>query len=472
MSQVAIKEIRVEGLHEQYDVALTLNPDLNIIYGRNGRGKTTLLHILANVLELDFDRFSNIQFRSIEIATYQGDTLRILPQVKRIDQPMLLELNGERLTPLHHGIGPSELEISLIRNALGERAVYLPAFRAILERSANDASPSSIERDRYEEYEGIRVSENNISREYLIKSHATYDGRVRGGEQHRLTALKTVQCRQWFGEFVPVIRYPSLVDVRHRLVDEMREATLSTNMFEQRLFSQLFIQVFQAIADETQETESKDTEALLGDVQTALSAIETKSEGSNDVYGQIRKAVDAVRQSHVAETSAVASRILALYAELLGRRSHEHELRYSKIRDFEASVNLFLDGKTLSIEERFDGGRIRGASVVSANGRPMTLSALSSGERQVVTMIFCASRLSANRGIFLVDEPELSLHVDWQRSILGEVMRQAKGRQVIACTHSPEVGADHYDALLEFDPPPSYAPHDLFGDFDSSVEDI
>ena len=49
----------------------------------------------------------------------------------------------------------------------------------------------------------------------------------------------------------------------------------------------------------------------------------------------------------------------------------------------------------------------------------------------------------------LIDEPEISLHVDWQRIIIAEITRQANGRQVIVCTHAPEIAADHRDVLAE-----------------------
>lgn len=54
--------------------------------------------------------------------------------------------------------------------------------------------------------------------------------------------------------------------------------------------------------------------------------------------------------------------------------------------------------------------------------------------------------------MFLIDEPELSLHIDWQRIILTNLEQQAANRQIIACTHSPEVGADHPDAVQIFAP--------------------
>ncbi len=53
-----IAQISVEGLHDQFDIDLKFNSGLNILYGKNGRGKTTILHLLANALELDFKRFA------------------------------------------------------------------------------------------------------------------------------------------------------------------------------------------------------------------------------------------------------------------------------------------------------------------------------------------------------------------------------------------------------------------------------
>jgi predicted ATPase len=360
----------------------------------------------------------------------------------------------------------SDAETAFARESLGARAVYLPAFRAILERSSTDSYYEN--RERQAEIEAIRKSEIEIAR--------TDPGRVRNlaahrvTEQHRLTAAKTVQCRQWFGSFVPVIRYPSLVDVRTRLIDEAREATFDMGLFEQSLFSKLFTQVFKAISSSSESGVADNTDQLLDEVQAALSSIDSVYAAPIDVYGEIKDAMAEARSSGSLQNKTAAS-ILRLYSTLLLERSTKHKEIFSKIRDFERSVNLFLDGKRLVVNERQLGGG-RGVSVYASNDRPMNLSALSSGERQVLTMIFCASRLAEDRGIFLVDEPELSLHVDWQRSILGEVVRQAEGRQVIACTHSPEVGADHFDAVQLFEPKPTRRlQEDLFVEFDAA-EDV
>src|SRR5262245_33887482 len=79
MNLPSIRHIGVSGLHGQYDISLPLDPGLNVIYGKNGKGKTTLLHILANVLEQDFSIFTSLQFNYITIETHAGDKLEVLP---------------------------------------------------------------------------------------------------------------------------------------------------------------------------------------------------------------------------------------------------------------------------------------------------------------------------------------------------------------------------------------------------------
>jgi predicted ATPase len=129
---------------------------------------------------------------------------------------------------------------------------------------------------------------------------------------------------------------------------------------------------------------------------------------------------------------------------------------FHKIRKFEMAVNLFLDGKSLKVSEYANGRPNKWreyAYIQAAGGTCYPLSTLSSGERQILTMLFSATRMStSDTGIFLIDEPELSLHVDWQRIILTELNAQAPSRQIIACTHSPEVGADHESAVQMFSP--------------------
>jgi predicted ATP-dependent endonuclease of OLD family len=48
------------------------------------------------------------------------------------------------------------------------------------------------------------------------------------------------------------------------------------------------------------------------------------------------------------------------------------------------------------------------------------------------------NRMSGNSAV-LIDEPELSLHIDWQEELLSKMMSQLGNRQIIVCTPSLSV---------------------------------
>ncbi|HAM1800983.1 TPA: ATP-binding protein, partial [Listeria monocytogenes] len=49
------------------------------------------------------------------------------------------------------------------------------------------------------------------------------------------------------------------------------------------------------------------------------------------------------------------------------------------------------------------------------------------------------------RGIFIVDEPELSLHLSWQKLFIEKTIELNKNIQFIFATHSPEIIGKYYN---------------------------
>lgn len=76
-------------------------------------------------------------------------------------------------------------------------------------------------------------------------------------------------------------------------------------------------------------------------------------------------------------------------------------------------------------------------------------SQLSSGEQQIITLFSKIAVKAKNRVVFLIDEPEISLHVQWQQalpSLFSQIAEQVKCDFVIA-THSPTLIANARDKL-------------------------
>jgi predicted ATPase len=103
-------------------------------------------------------------------------------------------------------------------------------------------------------------------------------------------------------------------------------------------------------------------------------------------------------------------------------------------------TNPSLDAKRLKLNR--SNLKVHVESVPSQ--RKISLDALSSGEKQMISL-FAKLFLYPKQKIVLIDEPELSLSIDWQRQILVDVLNAPLCRQVIAITHSPFV----FDNALE-----------------------
>ena len=69
--------------------------------------------------------------------------------------------------------------------------------------------------------------------------------------------------------------------------------------------------------------------------------------------------------------------------------------------------------------------------------------ALSAGEKQMLSFI-CYNAFHKNTVVF-IDEPELSLHVDWQRRLFSILESQKSGNQFIFATHSPFIYGKYPD---------------------------
>ena len=71
----------------------------------------------------------------------------------------------------------------------------------------------------------------------------------------------------------------------------------------------------------------------------------------------------------------------------------------------------------------------------------LSLENLSSGEKQLIitfaSLIFGFE--GRGTGIFIIDEPEASLHLEWQNKFVPAIMKTNENLQLIFATHSPEI---------------------------------
>jgi ABC-type glutathione transport system ATPase component len=64
---------------------------------------------------------------------------------------------------------------------------------------------------------------------------------------------------------------------------------------------------------------------------------------------------------------------------------------------------------------------------------------LSSGEKQILAILLTVLVEDRKPYVLFMDEPEVSLHVDWQKQLIDLILRLNPNVQIILTTHSPAV---------------------------------
>jgi len=105
------------------------------------------------------------------------------------------------------------------------------------------------------------------------------------------------------------------------------------------------------------------------------------------------------------------------------------------IDTFVSSVNSFLTRKSLRFRT------VEGISLVGRKGDVLDPDGLSSGEKHLLLLLSNAVLATFTGSLVIIDEPELSLGIEWQRSLLGELLRctEGTGVQFLVASHSVQI---------------------------------
>ncbi|MFD2754503.1 AAA family ATPase [Comamonas terrae] len=114
-----------------------------------------------------------------------------------------------------------------------------------------------------------------------------------------------------------------------------------------------------------------------------------------------------------------------------------------------SSINLIvekfnkylIDGKRLEISEE--------KVVVKIDDKELEINELSSGERHILTFLTLVLFHGQDRDFLIIDEPEISLNITWQRELLGLFNELVPDTQIIVASHSPAISKRNPHYLTE-----------------------
>lgn len=335
-----IKRIKVDNLNKRASYDLTFHPDLNILTGKNGCGKTTLLKLTWYLVSGNFDKlFEELTFDYvlletddegiIEINTNQNET------DKKVEFKCISPSRGIHFTAefpnLVQGIDIGRIHII-------DSSLFFPTFRRI------EGGFSINSRAR-----GVRYSRaNNIIREALdqISDNLTTDF------QHKFIASISTE------------------DINYLLSNKYADISENLRKLENIQSKEILNLVAQSIDKEKE----------------SLQKIRTIVRDNDQVREEILKP-------------------FTILSEIVDKIFKDKSIRISGNIELGQAKNAIMSDK------------------------------LSAGEKQMLSFL-CYNFFYDNSAIF-IDEPELSLHTDWQRLLFPTLLKQNKNNQFFIATHSP-----------------------------------
>jgi predicted ATP-dependent endonuclease of OLD family len=109
---------------------------------------------------------------------------------------------------------------------------------------------------------------------------------------------------------------------------------------------------------------------------------------------------------------------------------------FKQLYFYKKIIEEFMTGKEIELNQ------LRNNFIKNKkDGKLIKISDLSSGEKQLFIILTEALLQDNNKFIFIADEPELSLHINWQKKLLKAVLDMNSNAQIIVATHSPEIAA-------------------------------
>jgi energy-coupling factor transporter ATP-binding protein EcfA2 len=451
-----IQRIKVEDLFGQYTYNIQVRnldaPRIILLYGDNGSGKTTILNMLWHLLSSSTTRghrtaLARIPFREFGVRLSNGDDITVKKTVDLTGDYEISVTNSKSLIckesyPTDDSL---KVQLSLKRTALIQEYLSpesnlqghtLAELENILEKE--------VLQDRYIDY----LKRINISPYFLADDRKIYSDHLTGEAPRRSAAnARSPLSEAHAPEEVSGLADELAVALR-RTSNWLRSQIISATAQGSVGADAIYLEVLSQLVGTSHIDEE---EPSLGQVKKRIEELELRTRRYSE-FGLVPslqaepllKLLDKAARSGHARASLIED-VLTPYLD--GQRARLDSLQPTEtlIRIFVETVNSFLVNKRITYTLRW-GLRIRTEShEVLGPGQ------LSSGERQLL-LLLCNSLLSrAESALFIIDEPEISLNVKWQRKLIPALLAcvPASNVQFILATHSVEIITGHREFLAQ-----------------------
>lgn len=427
-----LTSLSIKRLHGALTLNVDFRPEVTLLVGINGSGKTSVLNCIEVLLRPDLRRLATLDYERLSL-TFERDDKTFTIVAAKTAKLVSLSLEGgtDDLQPitidLLQGIDPEDDDATEIYAQL---------------------SPEKHERPLWEFLK-------SLPRPIVITLDRTIAAEADDSlflEASRPNAARRAKSRSPLS-YVQEVTSAAYAAYRMRAIaaDDELKAEIVMSALQQPDFL-------------TSGRSSKPlTAAELGRLEERVVSYLSKTVKSGDVAQQVRAFFQSssriatggikLKLQHELLLNMVGSRYRQI--ESLAKAFNNYEKKnataFRKLGDYLDTINGFFrdSNKELFFEE--STGRLvfaflrEGERVDARRG----IKHLSSGERQVLILFTFLAFASTSSKVFIVDEPELSLHPKWQHEFMDAFLRlKPDGSQVLLATHSPEIVGKHKSACV------------------------
>lgn len=417
--------VKIHGLWGE-SVELTINFDkhLNFLIGKNGTGKTTIINLIAAALTADFESLDRIQFDriliklavsgskkrpSIEVTKSQKKDLPYYDISYKIktavtDEVKTYDLDAFEEERFYRGTPPRSLRERFIK----ERYIYV---QRQLESVVN-VNWLSVYRQRSLERMDERSSSNGIDQKLEDMNNALvrYFSRLTSNFAEETANFQKTS-------FLSLTSIQQESDVRRNLksIDVEHQKKSLTSVFE--------------ILGVEQSKSIKQIDQMSKELVKARKAfLDRDALSMHDLFAIVN--------------SFKTNDIIKLYENLQSKKS----IIYQPINKFKLVVNeLLKPGKSIEISDQNE------ILIKNKSDKKISIKDLSSGEKQLLIILGQSLLQESKRVIYIADEPELSLHIEWQEKLTNAITSLNPNAQVIFATHSPDIVGPYQDNVINME---------------------
>ena len=420
-----LKEFIIYGLWEERNYQLKFEDEKLVIVGENGSGKTTVLRIFYDTLSGKWARLLRENFNKIKIKIDEDE--RVLAK-EDLGEASLYEASAKLIEELPFSLRHQiELWDRIDFNIDGLLEMVREMESADEYRELIDHLESKVADIPQKVRDISRWLKNNLP--YKIIYYPTYrrvEGKsdtgikVRGyGTRRRIRNLE--------------IAYSGMKDVDEIIKMNLREIEQKYNLTSAKLnmscFKGILTQDYvQTVVIADAQTDPEYIEMVFNSF-TGITLLEEEAYQVKDKLLEIL-AKDTAYNEY--------DKIVLYYYNTLAQRFNELKKTEEKIERFFYACNQYLNYKQFEYNPKNFSYSIK---VESHNGekRVMSIEQLSSGEKQIVALFCYLYLLDNTPQMIIIDEPELSLSVDWQEKILEDVLKGPMCKSLVVATQSPFV---------------------------------